>query len=276
MFSKRLTIILCIILLICVNIVFLAVAVRRHANVGVSSYVLALVGPLQSTGHGALESVGNIWRRYFNLVATSYENQELKQQLFDALSENARLRESELAYQRMSRFLEFKTDFETNAVMAEVISYAPNAWYDAFIINCGSKDGIAIGMPVVNYEGVIGQVVAISGNYAKVAPLVGHGNAIGARIQSNRQAGILVGNGEGLCRLEYINSGGEAKPGDIVITSGLDGVYPAGLNLGTITAVVDKEGGVFAEMTVKPFVDFAALQEVMVLTDREQREFEGL
>lgn len=267
---------MCIILLICVNIVFLAVAVRRHANVGVSSYILALVGPLQDVGHGFMDGVGNIWRRYFNLVDTSCENQELRQQLFEALSENSRLRESELAYQRMSRFLDFKNDFNVNFVMAEVISYAPNAWYDAFIINCGTKDGVMVGMPVVNYEGVIGQVVATSGNYAKVVPMVGIGNAIGARIQSNRQAGILIGSGKGVCQLEYINSGGDVKVGDIVITSGLDGVYPAGLKLGAITDVTDKEGSVFAEMTVMPFVDFAALQEVMVLTDKELRDFEGL
>lgn len=267
---------MCIILLICVNIAFLAVAVRRHANVGVSSYILSLVGPLQNVGHGFMDSAGNIWRHYFNLVDTSYENQELRQQLFEALSENSRLRESELAYQRMSRFLDFKTDFNVNFVMAEVISYAPNAWYDAFIINCGAKDGVAVGMPVVNYEGVIGQVVATSGNYAKVAPMVGIGNAIGARIQNNRQAGILIGSGKGVCRLEYINSGGDVKVGDIVITSGLDGVYPAGLKLGAIVGVTDKEGSVFAEMTVMPFVDFAAMQEVMVLTDKEQRDFEGL
>lgn len=276
MFSKRLTIVLCIILLICVNIVFLAVSVRRHTNVGVSGYILMLVGPLQNGGHGVMEGVGDIWRRYFNLVATSHENQKLKKELFEALAENARLRESELAYQRMSRFLEFKTDFDVNFVLAEVISYAPNVWYDAFIINSGAKNGVTVGMPVVNYEGVIGQVVAVSNSYAKVAPMVGHGNAIGARVQSTRQAGILIGVGESVCRLDYIDSGGNVKPGDIVITSGLDGVYPPGLNLGTIIEVVDKEGGVFAEMMVKPFVDFAALQEVMVLTDKVQREFEGL
>lgn len=267
---------MCIILLICVNIVFLAVAVRRHTNVGVSSYILTLVGPLQDAGHGFISGVGNVWRRYFDLVDISYENQALRQQLFEALSENSRLREAELAYQRMSRFLDFKTDLNVNFVMAEVISYAPNVWYDAFIINCGTKDGVTVGMSVVNYEGVIGQVVATSGNYAKVAPMIANGNAIGARIQSNRQAGILIGSGKGVCQLEYINSGGDVQVGDIVITSGLDGVYPAGLKLGAIIEVTDKEGGVFAEMTVMPFVDFAALQEVMVLTDKEQRDFEGL
>lgn len=276
MFSRRLTIILCIILLICVNIVFLAVAVRRHANVGVQGYIISLVGPLQNAGHGFVDGINNIWRGYFNLVGTSYENQDLKQQLSQALYENARLKESELAYQRVSRFLEFKSGFEVHTVMAEVISYAPNAWYDAFIINCGTNDGVNVGMPVVNYHGVIGQVVAVSGNYAKVAPMVGHGNAIGARIQSNRQSGILIGSGEGVCRLEYINSGGDVKEGDVVITSGLDGVYPAGLKLGEIISVSDREGSVFAEMTVMPYVDFAALQEVMVLIDEVQRDFEGL
>lgn len=274
--SKRFTIFLCIILLICVNIVFLAVAVRRHSDVGVQSYILSLVGPLQNTGHSFIEGANNLWRRYFNLVATSYENQELKRQLFEALSENARLREAELAYQRMSLFLEFKSDFNVNFVMAEVISYAPNAWYDAFIINCGTKDGVGEGLPVVNHEGVIGQIVSVSSNYAKVAPLVGQGNAIGARIQSSRQAGILMGGGDGLFKLAYVNVGGSVGVGDKVITSGLDGVYPPGLDLGVITEVVVPDGGVFAEITVKPAVNFAVLQEVMVLTDKQQRDFEGL
>lgn len=276
MFSKRLTIILCIMLLICVNIVFLAVAVRRHANVGVQSYVITLVGPLQNSTHNFFEGLGNIWRRYFNLVAISSENQELKRQLFAAQSENTRLKEAELAYQRVSQFLDFKLDFNAAFVMAEVVSYAPNVWYDSFIINCGARNGVEIGMPVVNHQGVIGQVVAVSGGFAKVAPMVGHGNAVGARIQSNRQSGILVGSGEGVCRLEYINSGGHVQAGDVVITSGLDGVYPPGLKLGFVNSVTDKEGSVFAEMTVIPFVDFAALQEVMVLTDKVQRDFEGL
>lgn len=274
--SKRLTIFLCIILLICVNIVFLAVAVRRHSDVGVQSYILSLVGPLQNTGHGAVTGLNNLWRRYFNLVATSYENQELKRQLFEALNENARLKESELAYQRMSLYLDFKSAFNVNFVLAEVISYAPNAWYDAFIINSGLDDGVEVGMPVVNHQGVIGQVVSASGSYAKVAPLVGHGNAIGARVQSSRQAGILVGVGDGLFRLDYINIGGDVRPGDKVITSGLDGVYPPGLNLGVITDIITRDGSVFSEMTVMPAVDFAALQEVMVLTDKERRDFEGL
>lgn len=148
---------------------------------------------------------------------------------------------------------------------AQVIARDPTPWFRTVTINKGKADGLRKGMPVVIPEGVVGQVVATTGGYARVLLIIDPNNAVDALVQRSRARGVVSGGPGGACQFKYVLRKEDVRLGDTLVTSGLDRVFPKGFRVGMVSGLFRRHAGIFQEVTISPAVDFDKLEEVLVI-----------
>jgi rod shape-determining protein MreC len=207
--------------------------------------------------------IAGIWTHYVSLVDTSYENEKLRKELNDLRVRTMRLRELENENERLRRMLDFKRASQDFALIpACVLSQDITHVFKTAIIDKGSSNGFSIDTPILNPSGVVGRVVAVSPHTAQVLLITDPNSAIPALIESSRIKGIVKGRGENLLTLEYVRSAEEVREGDAVITSGLLGVFPKGLQIGHVREVHRDDRQIFAHIVVEPCVKMEKIEEV--------------
>jgi len=174
----------------------------------------------------------------------------------------------------IANFIE-DNDYRGRVVTARVSGKAPGFWFDTFLINRGLRDGIAVDMPVITPEGLVGRVVEVNYNYSKVQAIIDSGSAVSGMVDRTRDNGVVRGDpalnaeGGGLCRMHHLLLETDLLPGDKVITSGLDRIFPKNILIGEVTEVARGQSSVERTATISPAVDFAHLEIVMVITGQE-------
>lgn len=264
MFSKKTVLILAGILLITVNLILLAVTTRRPASSGLGRAMVAFVAPFQELATRVAKTVQDSWWSYFFLVSVAKENQRLLQQLGEYRQEIIQQRDLELENQRLRELLGFKRSLPGEAIAAEIIGKDPSAWFKTVVIDKGSADGLRRGLPAVSSLGVVGQIIDVSGHQSRLLLIIDRNSGVDALVQRTRARGIVKGTSRDECYLDYVLHADDVRVGDVVISSGFDGVYPKGLLIGTVTAVDFKGGDFFKEVQITPAVDFDKLEEVLV------------
>ncbi len=223
---------------------------------------------LTAPGLKALSAVGHslksVWFGYLYLVGVQKENERLRRRLDEAVQREARYQEARLALERLEALLDLKRQLALPVTGARVVAYDPSLWSRAAIIDQGRSQGVEVGQAVVAPAGIIGRIVEVYPRYAKVMLIVDRNSGADAMIQRTRVRGILEGKGGNRCSLEYVPKNADIQVGDLVLASGLGGIYPQGLVFGKVTAANKKAQGVFQEVEVIPTVDLSSLEEVLV------------
>jgi rod shape-determining protein MreC len=210
--------------------------------------------------------IASWWNHYIFLINTQQENDRFKKQLGQLQQENNRLKEMATSHERLLNLLHLKDERGAPIQVAEVIGRNPSPFLQLLFINKGRKEGLVRGMPVILPEGVVGRVEKTSGHYSKVLLLNDPGFAIDCLSQRTRVQGILTGiPGQGNCQIKYVARTEDIKPGDIIITSGLDQLFPKGLILGRVLKVVPQAKGSFSFIEVVPEVHLSHIEEVQVI-----------
>jgi rod shape-determining protein MreC len=194
------------------------------------------------------------------------ENESLKREIAELQSKVTSYQEAYVENQRLRRLLDFKTTTMTETIPAQVIVHDLTGWFQTLMVDKGFRDGVAPDMPVVNDEGLIGRVLDVSDRYSRVLLITDQGSSVDAVDQRNRVRGILCGKDANGCLLKYIRGNLDIKEGDLVISSGKDGIYPKGLRLGVVRAVFKDPVDLFQKIEVKPLVRLSALEEVLIVT----------
>ena len=230
--------------------------------------VLEAASPLEALVRDAAAGTAEMWRRYLFLYGLSDENKRLRQ-------ENDRLARKVIAYReayleniRLRGLLAFKEKLEYETTAARIIRRDTAGIMKTLMINRGENDGIRKGQPVMVERGLVGRVIETTWHASRILLLIDGGSNVDALIQRTRAHGILQGTGVGGCRLKYIVKTEPVEKGDIVLTSGLGGVFPRELVLGVVTAVEQSPAGMFQHIEVGPFVDFRKMEEVLVITGK--------
>jgi rod shape-determining protein MreC len=234
--------------------------------------LLELSGPFQK---GITKGIGffeGFWQRYLYLVQLEEENQLLREIIEELKQERIQLMEFRQENSRLRSLLGFKRDFQKPLLPAQVIGKDLSGWFQTVVIDRGTRDGIEEGMAVVAVQGIVGQVMESSKSFARVLLITDPNSAVAALIQRTRARGIVEGKGRQLCRLAYLHRSEEIEPGDLVLASGLDGVYPKGVLVGTILKAETKDPELFQRVEIKPSVDFRRLEDVMVLCEKRNLE----
>jgi rod shape-determining protein MreC len=267
MFSKKTVLILAGILLITLNLIMLAITTRRPAASGLGRAMVAFVAPFQELATHVVKTVQDSWWRYFFLVSVARENLQLAQQLAESQQKIIQQRELELENQRLRELLGFKRALPAPAIAAEIIGKDPSAWFKTVLIDKGSADGLRRGMPAVSAQGVVGQIIEVTGRQSRLLLIIDRNSGADALVQRTRARGVVKGTSQNECYLDYVLHADDVRVGDLVVSSGFDGVYPKGLLIGTVAAVDFKGGDFFKDVQITPAVDFDKLEEVLIILE---------
>ncbi len=265
MFSKKIVMIVGVIVLIAVNLIVLFVTSRRYHTPGPGQIAISFIAPFQKITTSSISFIRDVWSHYFCLVAVKQENDKLKKALSRAIEKNNQFNEIEIFNLRLRRLLNFRKNMAGQALVAEVIGKDPSPWFKTIIINKGKSDGVERGLPVLMPEGIVGQVIDASLHSSKVILVVDQISAIDALVQRTRARGIIKGDSTGQCFFMYVLRKHDIKVGDTIVSSGLDTVFPKGLRIGKVSDVIKRNSGIFQEVIVTPYVDFEKLEEVLVV-----------
>jgi rod shape-determining protein MreC len=211
-----------------------------------------------------IDGARGLWSGYVALQGVEEENLALKQELQTL---QIRLQQERAEAQRtdnLRQLLELRERAQLDTTAAEVIAGPASPEFQTVTIDKGSSDGLATDMAVISPAGVVGRVILPSGRASKVQLLIDSNAAAGALIERTRVQGVVVGAGSGMLTMRYVPGTSDVKTGDLVVTSGIDGIYPKGFVIGTIDHVAGS-GGEYHEIAVRPAVDFSRLEEVLIV-----------
>lgn len=196
------------------------------------------------------------------------ENAELKNEVAQLQSQIIELQEQLSEADILYALLDFaRAKPENTYVAASVIGRDPNPFMHYLIIDHGSDDGIRYGMPVVTQQGLVGKVDAVTASAARVQLINDPDSSINVRMQSLNEEAQLVGSITGDLELTMIPSDVDLQPGEILLTSGLGGNYPADVVVGQVATVQKKESDIFQTALVQSAIDFSTLRAVLVITN---------
>ena len=265
-----------IIILIAVNVTVISIfSKRRYSSPRPGKIALFIVSPFQDAVTTTLRFVRGVWSHYFFLVSAARENDHLKRKLSLEIQRNKQNAEVELSNARLRKLLNFQRNVTDRVLAAEVIGKDPSPWFKTVIIDKGGTDGIVKGLPVVLPKGVAGQIIEVSARHSKVLLIIDPNSAVDALVQRTRSRGLVKGSSGGRCMFQYVLRKHEIRVGDIVVSSGLDGVYPKGIQIGNVSGVVRRNAGIFQEVAVTPNVDFEKLEEVLIILNPTRSGFES-
>lgn len=247
-------------------LIFLSINVEKSKSWNpLAGVLIEILSPVQKVVKGSVNFTTGLWSKYIGLINTHDDNIRLKKENERLMMENSRYRELLSTYKRLEELLNFKENTGETVLAAQVIGRDPSGWFKSIIIDKGENDGIRESMPVVNAKGVVGQIVEVSFNYSKVLLLIDQNSAADCIIERSRDSGIVKGVSPKECTLDYVLKTSDVRVGDMVITSGLDRVYPKGNYVGKVTEVEHNPGELYKKVKIKPSVDFSRLEEVLVL-----------
>lgn len=254
----------------CVLSVLLLTFYIREGEAGpihaVRSGVVTVTSPVRYVGSvvaSPFNALGNI---FSNLTASQETLSDLKQQNAELTGQVAQLAEAKETAERLEGLLGLQSTYNLQSTAARIIGGSSDAWSQTVTIDKGSLDGLEIGMPVCNAYGVIGQITEVALSSSTVLLINDETSGVSAMVQSSRAQGMLRGQADGSLRLEYVSTDYDVQVGDIVITSGLGGVFPKGLPLGTVSSVERRDNDVYYDIVVRTSASTENNEEVLVIT----------
>jgi rod shape-determining protein MreC len=227
--------------------------------------VAEVLRPFQVASSRMEHSATDLFHDYFELANAARENVRLKEQIAQLNQRQASMVELELENHRLAELLDLKEAIDLKMVAADVIGSDATGMARTLILNQGGGSGLAPGMGVIATGGVVGKLIASSHNASRVMLLNDHNCAIDAFVQRSRARGIVSGIADDGIIMKYIERTGDIKVGDAVVTSGLDGVFPRGLLIGSVSAIERKGPGLFLNISIKPAADLRNLEQVLVI-----------
>jgi rod shape-determining protein MreC len=232
--------------------------------------VMEMASPFADVVNTSLQGIGDFWERYIFLVGLEADNRRLQREK-DALAEQLNsYREGYYEGIRLHKLLDLKNALPYRTVAARVVNNKQNSLFKTLLIDRGTADGLSAGCPVLSTQGVVGRIMETSWHSAQVLLMIDETSNIDAIIQRNRAQSIIQGTRTSQTILKYIPHTIDVVPGDILLTSGMAGVFPKGLILGAVTKVHEQKHELFQKIDVKPSVDFKTLEEVLVLIPRKE------
>lgn len=234
----------------------------------VSAISREIMAPLQKGLDSVIDGLNNFIGYFQDNKALRQENEELMQKLALIEEEIYRLREKDFENKRLRDLLDYRNEKADNyeLTMARVIGRDPSNWYRSIIIDKGLKDGLSINMPVITHKGLVGTIINVSDNTAEVLLILNGDGAVGAQVSENRTPAVVIGNNRtDSLQMIHLPHDADISLGQIISTSGLGVLYPKGIRIGYVVDVEINPNGLTKTATIKPYVDFGRLEEVLVI-----------
>ena len=233
---------------------------------GVRGVFQTVATPARVVGSVVASPVSGISNVVGNLTADSQTLSDLKAENDDLKAQVARLTEYEDEANTLTDLLQLRNQYSLDSTAARVIARSTDSWSSTITIDKGTTSGIQTGMPVMTSTGVVGQVSECGPTTATVRLITDESSGVSAKVQSSGAQGQLQGSADGTLHLNLIRTDQQVSTGDSVVTSGLGGVYPKGLPVGTVSNVTKSSGSLYYDITVEPLASVGSLEEVLVIT----------
>lgn len=230
--------------------------------------VMTIFSPVPKLVNWIGGTAQDMYHGYLDMRRAVNENVELHRKVASLTTENLKLRQSEGDLRRLRSLLAYSEQFNMETSMAQTIMLDTAGRFKSIIIDRGSGDGVDVNDVVANANGLVGRVVLVTKDLAKVQLVTDNNCAIGSLVERTRRQGVVRGNGTSTIQMFDIPSLSDVQPGDRVLTAGIDGIYPKGIPVGII-AKADSGQSLFKTIYVKPTVDFGSVEEVIVIHTRK-------
>lgn len=230
----------------------------RRTALTISAPIAQLGTTLSSPFRSAGQFVRGLGASPKRLAALEKQNDELRARL-------AELEEARQENERLRGLVDFAEERKLAKLGARVIRRPINTWEGVIVIDRGSEDGVEPGMPVIAAQGLVGQVAEVSASSSTVRLITDQQSGVAAMIQSSRATAVVRGSVGGELSADFVDRAQLPIVGDVVITSGLGGVYPTGIVVGDVTAVDDRRGELYPRVSVESRVPIDRIEEVFVL-----------
>ncbi len=267
-----------LVIIVIVSILLIIAAVftsRNDGNMGIVEGIVGdIISPIQKIIYGATSYVYNSILDIKERRELLANYQQLKERVAYLEKELIRMNELEKQNQRLRKLLDFATEREEFVVTgARITGKDPGNWFDVFTIDKGKNDGIAVNMAVVTEQGLVGRIIEVGPDWAKVQAIIDGRSSISGIIERTRDNGVVKGNNlfgfeDGTCSMIYLPLDSEIVEGDKVITSGLGGILPKGIYIGEVKEVTRAKRDLYKTAIIEPAVDFRRLEEVLIVKAR--------
>jgi len=252
----------------------LAIQVRRtsenESNRLIRVWATSAITPFERIIVWAQGSTGSLWRNYIYLRGVRQENRDLKYEIENLRVEQVRLRDDAEQARRLQSLLGFKEHFISKTVAAQVIGSSGSDYSRSVFIDKGSNEGIRKDMAVITADGVVGKILRADSGTSQVLLLDDQSSGVGAILEGSRLQGVLRGTPVGEVVLEKVLSDEQVQPGERVMTSGGDQIFPKGLPAGVVTSVT-RGPEAFLNIRVRPAANLGRLEEVLVITEQHEK-----
>ena len=246
------------------QLLLLSFQITRNHNVRlIKVWTVAVLRPFQYSLGGLVDTTGRAWSTLRSLRTAQQENQRLHTELVAADSQILQLSQEAAEAERLRGLLEFRSRLSFPTVAAEVIASSPGQDSNAVFIDKGSDSGLASDLAVITPAGIVGKTIAVFPHSAQVLLITDPSSGVGCILDRTRAQGVLKGGSQNLCQLHYVMNEEAVSPGELVLTSGLDQIYPKGLPVGTVVRA--GEGNIYKTIVVKPAAALDRLEAVFVV-----------
>jgi len=247
---------------------------RDHKVRLIQVWAVAVFDPFARALRGMADATTGAWKSYRELWQAQQQNFELQMQLVAARSEIQQLTEQAAEARRLRDLLEFKNRLPFQTVAAEVIATSPGEASTAIFIDKGTDAGLTSDLAVITPAGIVGKTIAVFSHTAQVLLITDPASGVAGTLERSRVQGILKGGALNLCQVHYVMNEAPVSVGEMVLTSGLDQIYPKGLPVGSV--IQTAEGNIYKNVTVAPAAALDRLETVLVVLKPRSGELQAL
>jgi rod shape-determining protein MreC len=255
-----------------IQILLLAVQIRRDSKVRlIRVWTVELLSPIQRAGAWTIDLFKGGWGGYIALHHTRQQNLELQSELDQMRLQNQQLEGRAAEADRLARLLGFRQSHtDVPMLAAQVIGASPDPGSHILYLDRGSRDGVKRDMGVITPDGVVGKILAVYYDTSQVLVLNDKDSGVGALLANTRTQGPVKGTGDPLLDMEYVSSDEKIAPGEAVLTSGQDRIFPKDLPVGYVVQSQPDAHSPFMNIRVRPAAHLDQLEEVLILLTRQE------
>jgi len=255
---------------ILVQVLLLAFQIKREHDVRlVRFWAVQLLTPAERVGTWSFSRVSGLWSGYIGLRDTRTENQRLKTEVEQLRMRNRELESRAAEGQRLAVLMNFREAHpEAPMIAAQVIGASADPTSHILFINRGERDRIRRNLAVITPDGVVGKVVEVFPSSAQVLLINDKESGVGALLADTRTHGVVKGSSDSNPHMEYVQNDEKIQPGESVLTSGEDRIFPKDLPIGTVESAA--AGNPFQVIRLRPAARLDRLEEVLVLLSQQQ------
>ena len=242
---------------------------RPNTN-GLNNVLGNIISPIQKIFFNIGTKIENSIQFIIEIKTLKEQNEQLREEVEVLQAENRRLEPLLTENQRLREMLGLKDQFsQFDLVGAQIIAKDPGNWFNTFTIDKGTNDGLSKNCAVITNKGLVGHIFEIGTNWAKVISIIDTNGGASGLVTRTRDLAMVKGDivlqDQGLCKMDQIPADADIIVNDKIETSGLGGIYPKGLLIGTITEIKQEPHAISKYAIVKPAVDFRRLEEVLII-----------